>query len=257
MGAEDLALAHRLADEAARVAMRHVRGLSTSRTKSDGSIVTDADEAVEDALRAMLAAERPADGVLGEERGRTGHGSRTWILDPIDGTRSFAEGGTEWGCLIALQIGAEVVIGIVEQPTQRVRYWAARGRGAHQRTAAGTTLPLAVDAGAVDLSSARAVLPTREWPRTGRADVIAGVMATLVGVPPTNHPAVQVAEGAADAAVLVGGGPWDLAAPALIVEEAGGRFSDLDGSPSLDSGAGLFTNGRIHDPLLQRFRRPR
>jgi len=236
------------------VAMRHFRGPLTSRTKSDGSIVTDADEAVEDALRAMVASERPDDAVLGEERGLTGRGPRTWILDGIDGTHSFAEGGTEWGCLIALQIGCGVVIGVVEQPTESVRYWATRGGGAHQRTAAGAIVPLAVDTGTTDLSSARAVIPSREACRTERAGQIAGVMATLVKVPVTNHPALQVAAGDADAAVLVGGGPWDLAAPALIVEEAGGRFTDLDGTPSLDSGGGLFTGGEIHDALVQRIR---
>ena len=249
---EDLSLAHRLADEAGRVAMAWFRGSFGSRTKADGSLVTEADEAVEDAIRAILARERPGDAVLGEERGRTGSARRLWIVDAIDGTDSFARGESEWGCLIALQVDGRVVVGIAEQPLQTRRCWAARRTGAYRRVAGGADEPLRVSQ-QTGFSDATGFVPPPSWCRNDESVRLADAMAAAVlPAPALDHPALQVAWGGSDAAMFFECGPWDLAAPALIVEEAGGRFSDLSGGDALDTGRGLFTNGLIHHDLLAR-----
>jgi histidinol-phosphatase len=250
----DLSLAQQLADDAARVAMSYFGRSPAARTKADGSIVTEADEAVEDTLRATLAAERSDDAILGEERGLSGSGERLWIIDGIDGTHRFVEGSSEWGCLVALQVDGETVVGVVEQPASGRRYWAVRGGGAFRRTA-GRDEPVRVSE-VSDLSVARGVPPGPEWCRDDRSRQVAAEFASLVAVPFSDHPAMQVAWGGLEAAVLFECGPWDLAAPALVVEEAGGRFSDLDGRRSIESGAGLFTNGHVHVELLARLAVP-
>ena len=103
----DLDLALRLADAAREISLARFRGSFQRRLKADGSIVTEVDEAVEDELRELLARERPADAILGEERGASGSGERRWIIDAIDGTLSFAAGKTGWGTLIALEVAGQ------------------------------------------------------------------------------------------------------------------------------------------------------
>ena len=127
----DLALAQQLADAARSVTMPRFRGTFASRNKADGSLVTEVDEAVEDAIRAIVARERPRDAFLGEERGETGSGPRRWIVDAIDGTLSFAAGTTGWGTLIALEIDGRVAVGVCEMSPIGKRYWASRGGGAY------------------------------------------------------------------------------------------------------------------------------
>src|SRR6185436_13755621 len=113
---DDLQLARQLADAAATISLAHL-GQDIGRwSKTDGSLATDADLAVEDALRAQLRSERPDDAVLGEERGQTGSSSRRWILDAIDGTVSFAAGGADWGTLIALERDGQIVVGVCDEP---------------------------------------------------------------------------------------------------------------------------------------------
>lgn len=134
---QDLELAHRLADTAAAVSRAYFRGELRSWAKSDGSLATEADLAVEDAIRAVLSCERQTDAVLGEERGLTGSGNRRWIIDGIDGTVDFAAGSPDWGTLIALEIDGEVVVGVCDQPIHERRYWATKGGGAFSSSAAG------------------------------------------------------------------------------------------------------------------------
>ena len=125
----DLALSHRLADAAAQVSLSYFRRELRRWSKTDGSLATEADVAVEDELRARLRAERPGDAVLGEEHGQTGAGSRRWIIDGIDGTVDFAAGEADWGTLIALEVDGRVVVGVCDQPAHNRRYWAMRGSG--------------------------------------------------------------------------------------------------------------------------------
>jgi histidinol-phosphatase len=246
---EDLALAHRLADAARSVSMPRFRGTFKSRTKSDGSLVTEVDEAVEDAIRAIVARERSSDAFLGEERGETGSGRRRWIVDAIDGTVSFAEGGTGWGTLIALEIDGRVAVGICEMSPTGKRYWATRGGGAYVSSIDAPDSRLQVSLRA-ELSAARSFVPHALWVRTDAERAMSeAIAAATLRYEQDGHPALAVAAGTADLCVFFAAGPWDLAAPWLVVEEAGGRFTDIGGERTLTGGA-VFSNGLVHDAAV-------
>ncbi len=247
----DLGLAHTLADIARAVSMRHFRKDPQQWRKPDGSLVTEADHAVEDAVRAHIAGERPADAMLGEERGQTGVGARRWIVDAIDGTHSFAAGRVEWGTLIALEEHGRIVVGVCDEPARERRYWAVRGHGAWFRDDAGSAQRLRVT-DAHQLSEARSFVPPPEWvPDEAAQAVVDRLMSNTRPVTATAHPALQVASGESELAMFFVAGPWDLAAPSLIVEEAGGRFTDMRGELSIASGTAVFSNGRVHEAALR------
>jgi len=246
----DLELAHGLADEAARISLSFFRQQLGSWSKADGSLATDADIAVEKKLRERLAAERPEDAFLGEEQGQTGVGARRWIVDAIDGTVDFAAGDPDWGTLIALEVDGRVVVGVCDQPVHRRRYWAVADHGAFWSDASGVRRPLKVSACA-DLSSARSYIPPAMWLPDDRARRAAEALArATTPSPQVNHPALQVAAGGYELVLFMLAGPWDLAAPALIVEEAGGRFSDVNGRHDVFSGTAVFSNGHVHDAVV-------
>lgn len=248
---DDLALARRLAAAAAEVTLTYWKQAPREWRKPDGSVVTEADHATETRLRALLAETRPGDAILGEEFGASGAGARRWILDGIDGTAQFAEGSDAWGTLIALETDGVVVLGLCIEPATHRVTWALRGEGAFRTVADGPQVRLAV-------SRTRGLAGVRGWVPPPRyvpdAASQRGVDAVRAAMPCsdhlTYHPAFDVASGALDAAVFYTGGPWDFAAPALIVEEAGGRFSDHAGRRTVDSGRGLYSNGLLHDAVL-------
>lgn len=141
MSTADLAFAHRLADAAEEIALRHFAAGGTAwRSKDDGTPVSVADEQIERSLRALIRRERPGDAVLGEELGAAGRGRRRWIIDAIDGTASFLAGEPEWSTLIALEEAGAVVLGLVSAPALRRRWWAARTSGAWTATPTGVEL---------------------------------------------------------------------------------------------------------------------
>jgi histidinol-phosphatase len=235
----DLALALQLADAADTISSAHFRSGLAIETKPDLTPVTEADRAVEAKLRRVLASERPDDAVLGEEEGAVGEGSRRWILDPIDGTRNYARGIPVWATLIALEEEGVVRLGVVSAPALGRRWWAERGAGAfaggepiHVSAIAEieeAVLSLAVENGVPPLAQ-------RAWHARGLGDFWAHML---------------VAEGAVDGAVdAVGVREWDLAAVQVIVEEAGGRFSDFGGAARIDGGSAVTSNGLLHDALL-------
>ncbi len=247
----DLSFALRLADAAREVSLARFRGRLERRTKPDGSLVTDADEAVEDTIRALLASERPNDAVLGEERGQTGTAARRWIVDAIDGTQGFAAGNTHWGTLIALEIDGEIVVGVCDAPAIDRRHWAIRGGGAFAAEGGAPGRPVRVG-GARSLPEARALVPNPEWQRDPEARAIAAALAAATRPLERSeqHAPLEVAEGAADLAVFFLKGPWDVAAPSIVVEEAGGRFTDLAGRRDIDGRGAIFSNGLVHDAVL-------
>lgn len=264
----DIELAHLLADAADVITLSaYVSDDLLVSTKPDGSVVTRADWEAEDEIRRLVTEYAPFDGVLGEERGRQGGDVRRWIVDPVDGTSSFASGHPEWATMLALEVAEVLEAAVVSSPALARRWWATRGGGAW-----GEPLPREpVDPSPMKVSmvdtpgmarvavwppSERLTGPHAELARAFR-EVAAAAAGDLRGahVKPTRdtgfpNASVLVAAGALDGFLLSGGGPWDLAAPALLVEEAGGRFSDLAGGRSLGTGAGLFTNGALHDDLL-------
>jgi histidinol-phosphatase len=250
----DLALALRLADVADAIAMRDFTGEPLAFTeKPDGSPVTATDPEVESALRAIVAEERPGDAFLGEEVGATGSGGRRWIVDGIDGTIEFVAGRRGWSTEIALEEEGEVVVGVCTSPALPLRTWASRGGGAFGRAAGGDVGPRRVSPTAsLDGTRVSTIAPVDLL--GGEARVLADrLLAGATYHDPVRHCAVMVAEGDVDLGLQLGGGPWDYAALAVIVEEAGGRFTDLDGQVRIDGGGPrLFSNGVLHEAALAR-----
>ncbi len=224
----------------------------TARQKPDGTPVTDAYIAVETALQERIRKAFPNDGFLGEEVGEmAGTSGRRWIVDGIDGTSFFCRGAPTWGTLIALEVQGAVTASVITSPAQHRRWWAGRGQGAHTAGTNALDQPtrLRVAAGRARRPDRVIVLPAVDLlePRAKTA-----VRELAGGDPPRrswSHP-LAVASGEADLAVWFGGGPWDLAAPALLVQEAGGRFSDHTGGQDLTQGRAVFSNGIGHDDVV-------
>jgi histidinol-phosphatase len=250
---DDLALALRLADAADEITGPAFTGEAVEHElKADGSPVSEADVAVERRIRDIVAEECPGDGVLGEEIGEAGPTSRRWILDGIDGTVVFVAGRPGWATEIALEVEGEVVLGVCSSPVGGRRYWAARGRGAWRADGAGGAVRARVSR-AESLAgghySAIPPLDALDPRRRAWTERLGDAGATWV--PPVEHGALYVADGRADACVQLGGGPWDFAALAIIVTEAGGAFSDLSGGSDIYGGGPvLFSNGRVHRAAL-------
>jgi len=249
----DLSFALEMADIAEDIAMRWFdpSGVVTT-TKSDGTLVTDADLAVEHAMRAAVSERFPQDGIVGEEIGSfPGRSSRRWIFDGIDGTVFFAAGRREWGTLIALEDDGMVRVGVATSPTEERRWWAARGEGAFTNTAGergGRQVRLRVSSETEARPDRFIVLPGHSRLDPARRAAIE----SLAGGPPPDQPwshPMVVAEGVVDACVWFVGELWDLAAPSIIVEEAGGRFSDHWGGSRIDTHTAIFSNGARHDLL--------
>lgn len=235
----DLELALRLADAADAISLTRFRTGLAFETKADLTPVTEADRAVEAELRALLAGERPDDAILGEEEGTSGSGDRRWILDPIDGTRNYARGVPVWATLIALEETGDVGLGVVSAPALGRRWWAERGAGAFvDGVRIGVSAIARVEEAVLTFSYENPLpdLAGRAWHARGFGDFWAHML---------------VAEGAADVAVdAVGVSVWDLAAVQVIVEEAGGRFSDFAGASRIDAGTAVSSNGLLHDEAL-------
>ena len=251
--ANDLDLAHRLADAADAITTDRFRALDlTVERKPDRTPVTDADTAVEDAIRALLASERPSDAVLGEERGGSAATGRAWVLDPIDGTKNFLRGVPVWATLIALVEDGDPVLGLISAPLLGRRWWAASGDGAWLREAGGGERRLAVSAVSAMEDAYLSTTDLGSWTEYhSREKYLALVDACWESRAFGDFwQHCLVAEGALDVAVECIVNPWDVAAAQVIVTEAGGRFSDLAGEPRYDNGSALSTNGLLHDETL-------
>jgi histidinol-phosphatase len=243
--ADDLALARRLAVLATEVALDYfARGVAAEK-KPDGTPVTEADVHIERLLSSELARERAADAILGEELGAQGASNRRWILDPIDGTAYFARGEPDWGTHVALEVDGQVVVGVITRPAKHRCYFAARGTGAFRSE-------IALDSPATKLhvstetDFARSRITT--WSRH-TDPLIERVKSAAVWVEPAADNILRVAEGEVDAVIDRLGKPWDHAPAVVLVEEAGGAFSDLAGGRRLDRGEGLYTNGHLRSQL--------
>lgn len=250
---DDLRFAHVLADSADATAMDRFRALDlVVDAKPDMTPVTDADRSVEERTRAMLARARPRDAIIGEEFGATGSARRRWVIDPIDGTKNFIRGVPVWATLLALMEGDETVVGVVSAPALNRRWWASRGAG----TFTGRSLSSAVRCRVSDVAAlgdaSLSYSSLRGWRDTGRWDAFLGLMDACWRTRAYGDfwSYMLVAEGAVDIAAEPEVDLHDLAAVDVIVTEAGGRFSDLTGSPGPSGGSGLATNGKLHDDVL-------
>lgn len=243
---DDLALARELVAAAAVIALEHQRRGVNPRSKSDDTPVTEADLAVEHMLRDRLAAERPDDGVLGEELGGRGSSGRRWILDPIDGTSHFIAGRPDWGTHVALEEAGEILVGAVSRPARNATWWASRGGGAFRSDhATSSTSPLRVSS-VERLSRSRVGVWTSE-----SSDWLERLSRHATRVESDLDDLLRLAEGELEVVIDVSGRAWDHAPLVVIVEEAGGRFSDRDGGHQIDQGEGRFSNGLVHDELVR------
>lgn len=254
--AEMLAFALDLADEADALTMRSYRGDAGIETKADGTLVTRADRDAETHLRARILERFPTHAILGEEQGYVAgaHGAARWVLDPIDGTHNYARGIPVWATLIAFERDGELEIGVASAPALGTRWWAGRGLGAYR-----APLPAVGHGGMrIHVSAIATIeqaqvlygsyaLTTRSW--DGRADALLRRAWRQRGFGDFwSH--CLVAEGSAEVMLEAEISPWDIAAIRVIVEEAGGRLTDIDGVPTIDAGHCITTNGALHDEVL-------
>ncbi len=256
-----LAFALECCDEADELALRHFRRDLVIDTKPDRSFVTEADQAIERRIRERIALTYPDHGLMGEEYGaEAGRGSVCWYIDPIDGTHNFMRGVPLFGTLLAVEADGELQVGVMSAPALGGRWFARRGGGAWAISAIGS------DAGkrrrirvsrVSNLAEAHLLYGSaQEIAESGAAPGFARLIADVWrdrGFGDFWGYAL-VAEGAAEAMVEVGPKSWDLAAPLVIVEEAGGRLTDLEGERTIHSGTVLATNGPLHDEVLARLR---
>jgi histidinol-phosphatase len=243
--ADDLRLAFATSDLAAELALGYFESGVSTTLKADGTPVTEADRAVEQLIRQALSTARPRDAVLGEELGRLGESDRTWIIDPIDGTSYFVQHDPNWRVQLALQVAGDIEIAVVAAPALRRCWWATRGGGSYEsswpradaqprRLAVSATASLAdarLEAVDDDASSSR--LP-----------------ASSPGAPRSPLPLVELVRGELDAFLAERFYLWDHAPWILLVEEAGGRFTDRTGGHAGDRGGGLYSNANLHSELL-------
>jgi histidinol-phosphatase len=252
-----LALALEICDETDPIALRAFRSDLAVDRKADGSFVTDADREVERVIRTRIRDRHPDHGLVGEEYGEAdaGGGGERWYIDPIDGTHNFMRGVPLFATLLAVEREGEVQVGVISAPALGQRWYATRGGGAW--VVGGPTNPdgprrLGVstvdrlDRAQVlfrsvgDMNASRVAagfhrLITATWRERGFGDFWGYTL---------------VADGVAEAMMEQDLHPWDLAAPWILVEEAGGRITDFDGRRSLERGEGFATNGALHDTIL-------
>ncbi|MEM8730129.1 MAG: histidinol-phosphatase [Pseudomonadota bacterium] len=253
----DIELAHALAEVARSAILPHFRapGLSTEQTENKGGAafdpVTIADRAAEKAMRALLAEHRPEDGIWGEEYGQApGTSGRTWVLDPIDGTRGFIAGTPTWGVLIALSEASGPVLGIIDQPYIGERFVGGLGRAEHNGPQGATTL-----ATRATRSLSEAILFTT-FPEVGTAQDRAGfeavaAQARLVRYGMDCYAYALVAAGQVDLVIEAGLQAYDIQAPIAVIEAAGGIVTDWEGQPVHAGGRALAAaNADLHAAAL-------
>jgi len=250
--ADDLSLALHLADIADEISTARFRATDLRvETKPDLTPVSDADRAVEKAIRTKLAELRPRDGIVGEEFGADSPTTgRRWVVDPIDATKNFVRGVPVWATLIALMDGPEVVVGVASAPALGHRWWAARGLGSWTSRSGADPRRNQVSAVTSLTDASLSYSDLADWgPRAlGFRHLAASVWRTRAYGDFWSH--LLVAEGAVDVSTEPEVSIWDVAALVVIVEEAGGQITGVDGAPSPGAASILCSNGRLHDAAL-------
>jgi histidinol-phosphatase len=250
---DDLRLAHVLADDADSLSQARFKALDLHvMSKPDLTPVTDADQAVEAAIRRTLSRARSRDAVLGEEQGSTGHSQRRWVIDPIDGTKNFVRGVPVWATLISLVVDDEVMLGVVSAPQLQRRWWASRGNGAWT----GRSLLKATQCQVSDVrrleDASLSYSSLSGWDSRGRLDDFMSLSRRCWRTRAYGDfwSYMLVAEGAVDIATEPELELYDMAALDVIVREAGGTFTSLDGTPGPFGGNAIASNGHLHDAAL-------
>lgn len=251
---DDLALALLLADRADTLTSSRFGALDLRvDTKPDLTPVTDADRAVETELRQVLARERPNDSVVGEEfGGDTAFTGRQWIIDPIDGTKNFVRGVPVWASLIALLHDGVPVVGAVSAPALRRRWWAEHGRGAFVAVDGAAARRISVSSVAQLSSASLSFSSLSGWAQLGVRDRFIALADAVWRVRAFGDflSYCLVAEGAVDIAAEPEVSVWDLAALDILVREAGGTLTALDGTAGPHGGSAVATNGLLQQEVL-------
>ena len=254
---QDLELALELADAADEISLDRFRSLDLLiETKPDLSPVTDADKAVEKKLLEILAKQRPEDAIIGEEYGTSGSGNRKWIIDPIDGTANFVRGVPIWASLIALSIDGKPSVSVVSAPAMGLRWWAAPGVGAFSRNIDGAVRKLAVSK-VSELSDASLSYNSLQlWQKTPYLDKLLALSSKIWRTRAFGDfwSYMLLAEGSIDVVSEHDLKIYDIAALVPIVEQAGGKFSDLLGPLTEQSSSVLATNSLLHEKVQNHFR---
>jgi len=250
---DDLRLAHVLADDADSLTGSLFKSIDLHvMSKPDLTPVTEADLAVEESLRRTLGRVRSRDAVVGEEHGTTGHSQRRWIIDPIDGTKNFVRGVPVWATLISLVVDDEVVLGVVSAPQLNRRWWASKGNGAWT----GRSLLKATQCQVSDVrrleDASLSYSGLGGWDERGRLDDFLSLARRCWRSRAYGDfwSYMLIAEGAVDLAAEPELEVYDMAALDIIVTEAGGRFTSLDGTDGPFGGNALASNGHLHESAL-------
>jgi histidinol-phosphatase len=248
--ATDLELALEMADRADAITMAAFRKTDLNvETKADRTPVSEADRAVEEDIRRVLTVERPGDRVVGEEYGDTGSGPRRWIVDPIDGTKNFVRRNPVWATLIALEENGLLTVGVVSAPALGRRWWASRGGGSWLDDGSPRRITVSAVADLADAHISAASL--QSWDRWGGPAVFLELASRVYADRGFgdfwSH--MLVAEGVCEVGLDPIVSLWDLAALQVIVEEAGGRFTDFEGEARPDGGSAISSNGLVHEEV--------
>ena len=250
---DDLRLAHVLADDADSLTMARFKSIDLHvMSKPDLTPVTDADQAVEEGIRRTLSRTRSRDAVLGEEQGSSGHSQRRWIIDPIDGTKNFVRGVPVWATLIALAVDDEVVLGVVSAPALQRRWWASKGHGAWT----GRSLLKATRCEVSDVrrleDASLSYSSLSGWDERDRLQDFISLSRRCWRTRAYGDfwSYMLLAEGTVDLAAEPELELYDMAALDVIVREAGGRFTSLDGTDGPYGGNAVASNGHLHDAAL-------
>jgi histidinol-phosphatase len=242
-------------DEADEIARRHFRRDLQITTKPDRSFVTQADTAIEERIRARLLDAFPDHGLVGEEFGtEAGDAAVRWYIDPIDGTHNYIRGVPLFGTLLAVERDGELQAAVMSAPALDERWWAHRGGGAWARNRGEAPRRIHVS-GVTALADAQILYGSgRDIADSGKAPGFERLLRDVWRERGFGDfwGYALLAEGAAEAMVEVELSPWDAAAPAIVIEEAGGRVTDLEGQRRIDSGTFLTTNGQLHDVIRER-----
>ena len=253
-----LALAHEACDEADAIARAAFRRDLQIDTKPDRTFVTQADTAIERAIRARILAHYPDHGLVGEEYGtEAGDAATRWYIDPIDGTHNFIRGVPLFGTLLAAERDGELQAAVISAPALRERWWARRGGGAWARSADDPE-PRRISVSRVTALADAQILygSTNDLEASGLAPGFRSLLRDVWRERGFGDfwGYALLAEGAAEAMIEVDLNSWDAAAPTVLIEEAGGRVTDFTGRRSIDAGTFLATNGLLHDEILGRLR---
>jgi histidinol-phosphatase len=254
-----LAFALACCDSADALALQHFRRDLVIETKPDRSFVTQADTAIEREIRSRIAAAYPDHGIVGEEYGsEAGTGSIRWYIDPIDGTHNFMRGVPLFGTLLAVEEDGEIVAGVMSAPAIGERWYARRGGGTWAIGSVGPTAGVRRRIGVSRVADIADALVLYASPLEIEASGEAPGFDALIRAAWRDRGFgdfwgyALVAEGAAEAMIEVGPNSWDLAAPSIVVEEAGGQMTDVHGKRTIHGGTALATNGILHDEIVRR-----